>query len=105
MLFTHLRFTSLLKQKNLLHNQLHNNLKKNLYNKVNNMLENDFKNEYINKKQLKITNSTSTSTCCKYCKGTGWIIWKTNNNLYELKTNKLLAPTLSYSLCFKCSNL
>ena len=62
---------------------------------------NEYVNEYVNKKQLKITNAT----CCKYCKGTGWIIWKTKNNLYELKTNKSLIPVFSYSLCYKCNNL
>jgi len=88
----------LLKQKNLLTNQIYNNFQKNLYNKVNTMYKNDCEIEYINKKQLKITNTT----CCKYCKGTGWIIWKTNNNFYELKTNKSLIPIVSYSLCYKC---
>lgn len=95
-------FARLLKQKCLLNSQSYNNFKKNLYNKVNPVYSidftNDFKNEfiniYINKKQLKITNST----CCKYCKGTGWIIWKTNKNLHELD------PMFSYSLCYKCTN-
>ena len=94
----------LTKQKYLLTNQISNNFKKNLYNKVNTMYKNDFENQYINmyinKKQLKMNNSA----CCKYCKGTGWIIWKTNNNLYELKTNKSLEPAFSYSLCYKCNN-
>jgi hypothetical protein len=67
------------------------------------MCKNDFKNEYINnyiyKKQLQISNAT----CCKYCKGTGWIIWKTNN-LYTLKTNKSFVPMFSYSLCYKCND-
>jgi hypothetical protein len=98
-------FVTLTKQKYLLTNQICNNFKKNLYNKVNTMYKNDFENQYINmyinKKQLKITNST----CCKYCKGTGWIIWKTNNNLHELKTNNSLESSISYSLCFKCNNL
>lgn len=61
---------------------------------TNTIYKNDFKNEYINmyinKKQLKITNLP----CCKYCKGTGWIIWK---------TNKILEPIFSYSLCYKCN--
>jgi hypothetical protein len=96
--------TSLLKQTNLSNNQIFNNFKKTLCNKVNNMRKNDFENEYINmyinKKQLRI----ATATCCKYCKGTGWIIWRTNNNLCDLKTNKLLKPLFSYSLCFKCNN-
>ena len=94
-------FVTLTKQKYLLTNQICNNFKKNLYNKVNTMYKNDFANQYINmyinKKQLKITNST----CCKYCKGTGWIIWKTNNNLYDLKLNKSSASIYSYSLCYK----
>jgi hypothetical protein len=89
-------FVRLLKHKNLL-----NNFKKNLYNKANTLNKNDFENEYINmyinQKQLKITNST----CCKYCKGTGWIIWKTNNNLHDF--NKSLEPATTYSLCFKCN--
>jgi hypothetical protein len=95
---------TLTKQKYLLTNQIFNNFRKNLCNKVNTMYKNDFENHfinmYINKKHLKITNST----CCKYCKGTGWIIWKTNNNLYELKTNKSFVPAFSYSLCYKCNN-
>lgn len=99
-------FATLLKQKYLFNNQIYNNFKKHLYNKVNPMYSidftNDFENEYINiyinKKQLKITNST----CCKYCKGTGWIIWKTNKNLHEL--NKLSEQVFSYSLCYKCNN-
>jgi hypothetical protein len=106
-------FVTLIKQKYLLNNQIVNNFKKNLYNKVNTMYknevdygynnkyENKYVNEYINKKQLKITNAT----CCKYCKGTGWIIWKTKNNLYEVKTSKSLVPVFSYSLCYKCNNL
>jgi hypothetical protein len=101
-------YTSLLNQKYLLNNIIYNNFKKNLFTKVNtickNDFKNDFKNEYINdyiyKKQLKITNAT----CCKYCKGTGWIIWKTNN-LYTLKTNKSFIPMFSYSLCYKCNDL
>lgn len=106
-------FVTLIKQKYLLNNQIVNNFKKNLYNKVNTMYknevdygynnnyENKYVNEYVNKKQLKITNAT----CCKYCKGTGWIIWKTKNNLYEVKTSKSLVPVFSYSLCYKCNNL
>lgn len=96
-------YTYLLNQKYLLNNIIYNNFKKNLFTICKNDFKNDFKNEYINmyiyKKQLKITNAT----CCKYCKGTGWIIWKTNN-LYDLKTNKSFAPTFSYSLCYKCNN-
>ena len=61
---------------------------------ANTICKNNFKNEYvnmyINKKQLKITNLT----CCKYCKGTGWIMWKTNTTL---------EPIFSYSLCYKCN--
>jgi hypothetical protein len=101
-------YASLLNQKYLLNNIIYNNFKKNLYTKINAMykndFKNDFKNEYINmyiyKKQLKINNAT----CCKYCKGTGWIIWKTNN-LYTLKTNSSLVPIFSYSLCYKCNDL
>ena len=97
-----------LKRVNLSKNIIYNSLKKNLCANVNSIKSN-FENEYINmyiiKKQLKISNTT----CCKYCKGTGWIIWKTNNlydlktnNLYDLKSNKLFVPLFSYSLCFKC---
>ena len=89
-----------LKRVNLSKNIIYNSLKKNLCTNVNSIKSN-FENEYINmyiiKKQLKISNTT----CCKYCKGTGWIIWKTNN-LYDLKSNKLFVPLFSYSLCFKC---
>jgi hypothetical protein len=96
-------YTSLLNQKYLLNNIIYNNFKKNLFTKVNIMCKNDFKNEYINnfiyKKQLQITNAN----CCKYCKGTGWIIWRTNN-LYTLKTNKSFVPMFSYSLCYKCND-
>jgi hypothetical protein len=96
-------FATLLKQKNLSNNQLYNNFKKNLCNKVYNMHKKDFENEYINmyvnKKQLRI----STSTYCKYCKGTGWIIWRASNNVFDSKTNKSLEPIFSYSLCFKCN--
>ena len=96
-------FTTLLKQKILSNkifsnNLIYNNFKKNLFTNVNRSHKGNFENEYINKKQLKITNST----CCKYCKGTGWIIWETNNNLYDLKSNKSLVPLISYSLCYKC---
>ena len=93
---------ALLKHVYLSNNLIHNSLKKNLFTNVNSIHKSNFENEYINmyinKKQLKISNST----CCKYCKGTGWIIWKTNNNLYDLKSNKLLVPLFSYSLCYKC---
>lgn len=97
-------YASLLNQKCFITNIIYKNFKKNLFTKVNTMYKNDFKNEYINdyinKKQLQITNVT----CCKYCKGTGWIIWKTNN-LHSLKTNKSLVPMFSYSLCYKCNDL
>jgi hypothetical protein len=97
-------YATLLNQKYLLNNIIYNNFKKNLYTKVNTICKNDFKNEYINnyiyKKQLQISNAT----CCKYCKGTGWIIWKTNN-LYTLKTNKSFVPMFSYSVCYKCNDL
>ena len=92
-------YASLLKYKYL----LTNDFKKTLYTKVNTMYKNEYTNEYVNiyvnKKHLNITNAT----CCKYCKGTGWIIWKTNN-LCDLKTNKSLVPTFSYSLCYKCND-
>ena len=95
-------FASLLKHNYLLNNRFNNNFKKNLYSIVNAVHKSDFDNEYvniyINKNQLKTVNST----CCKYCKGTGWIIWKTNNNLYDLKLNKSSASIYSYSLCYKC---
>ena len=95
-------FTTLLKHKFLANNLIYNNFKKNLFTNVNTNVnrshKSNFENEYINKKQLKITNST----CCKYCKGTGWIIWETNNNLYDLKSKKSLVPLISYSLCYKC---
>jgi len=91
-------YASLLKHKFLVNKFL----SKNLFTNVNTIHKSNFENVYINmfinKKQLKITNST----CCKYCKGTGWIIWETNNNLYELKSNKSLVPLISYSLCYKC---
>ena len=101
-------YASLLNQKCFITNIIYKNFKKNLFTKVNSIFKNDFKNdfkneyinEYINKKQLKITNAT----CCKYCKGTGWIIWKTNN-LHTLKTNKSVVPMFSYSLCYKCNDL
>ena len=96
---------ALLKHVYLSNNPIYNSFKKNLYTNVNSIhisnFENEYINMYINKKQLKISNST----CCKYCKGTGLIIWKTNNNLYDLKSNKsnkLLVPLVSYSLCYKC---
>jgi hypothetical protein len=96
-------YASLLNQKYFINNIIYKNFKKNLFTKVNTMYINEYKNEYINnyinKKQLKITNAT----CCKYCKGTGWIIWKTNN-LHTLKTNSSLVPMFSYSLCYKCNN-
>jgi len=75
---------------------LSNNLCANV-NSIKSNFENEYINMYIIKKQLKISNTT----CCKYCKGTGWIIWKTNN-LYDLKSNKLFVPIFSSSLCFKC---
>ena len=97
---------ALLKHVYLSNNPIYNSFKKNLYTNVNSIhisnFENEYINMYINKKQLKISNST----CCKYCKGTGLIIWKTNNNLYDLKSNnsnKLLVPLVSYSLCYKCT--
>jgi hypothetical protein len=101
-------YASFLNQKCFITNIIYKNFKKNLFTKVNTMYKNDFKNdfkneyinEYINKKQLKITNAT----CCKYCKGTGWIIWKTNN-LHTLKTSKSVVPMFSYSLCYKCNDL
>ena len=101
-------YATLLKYKYL----LTNDFKKTLYTKANTMYKSEYKNEYkneytneyvnkyVNKKQLQITKAT----CCKYCKGTGWIIWKTNN-LCDLKTNKSLVPTFSYSLCYKCNDL
>ena len=97
-------YASLLNQKYFINNIIYKNFKKNLFTKVNTMYKNDYINEYINeyinKKQLQIT----TATCCKYCKGTGWIIWKTNN-LHTLKTNKSLVPMFSYSVCYKCNDL
>ena len=93
---------AVLKHNYLSNNLIHNSLKKNICSNVNKIHKSNFENEYINmyinKKQLKISNST----CCKYCKGTGWIIWKTKNNSYDLKSNKLLVPLFSYSLCYKC---
>lgn len=91
-------FASLLKHKILSNNLIYNNFKKNLFTNVNSIHRGNFENEYINKKQLKICNSIH----CKYCKGTGWIIWETNNNLYDLKSKKSLVPLISYSLCYKC---
>lgn len=91
-------FATLLKQKILSNNLIYNNFKKNLFTNVNTIHRDNFEYEYINKKQLKISNST----CCKYCKGTGWIIWETNNNLYDLKSKNSLVPLISYSLCYKC---
>ena len=101
MLFATLLKQKILSNKILSNNLIYNNFKKNLFTNVNRSHKGNFENEYINKKklkQLKITNST----CCKYCKGTGWIIWETNNNLYDLKSNKSLVPLFSYSLCYKC---
>ena len=91
-------FASLLKHNYLLNNKIYN-FKKNMCSIVNVCHKSDLKNIYINKKQLKMINST----CCKYCKGTGWIIWKTNN-LYDLKLSKSSLPlySYSYSLCYKC---
>lgn len=38
---------------------------------------------------------------CNYCNNTGWIAWKSNNNIILLDLNK--QPTIVlYSICSKC---
>jgi hypothetical protein len=47
------------------------------------------------------TIKTHKYVACNYCNNTGWITWKSNNNIMLLDLNK--QPTIVlYSICSKC---